>query len=280
MLVVFVGLAELTLSLGAAAVFGWARALTKKLELHSRGDAVPSGAAELVGAIDAAVPPYLARVDQGALIYPACKRKLTDPDSDIRAVWAHTRLEAVRYLTMVPGRQIGLLIEPARQLEMFEAFLRKQPHENTVIDFTGVPADDLVLAIIAGLNWLNHCALLAGVDHTRFLGTLRNFRKMVVVGQQWWSLEGAEARCTEMLRTNEKPPLMLYLVWQNYTMLSKEVASATLFGPSTERTIARRKKMLEAEFAERPIELEAALAELKETLSRFDAAQEPDGLLG
>jgi hypothetical protein len=244
------------------------------------GEVDPSGAAELVGVIDAAVPAYLERVDQGALVYPACERKPTDLESDIRSVWAHTRLEAVRYLTMVPGRQIGLLIEPARQLEMFDTFLRKQPHENTVIDFTGVPADDLVLAIIAGLNWLNHCALLAGVDHTRFSGTLRNFRRMAAVGQQWWSLEGAEARCDEMLRIKQKPPVMLYLVWQNYTMLSKEVASATMFGPSTERTIARRQKMLEQEFAEHPTELDAALTELREAMSRFDAAQEPDDLLG
>jgi hypothetical protein len=261
-------------------VFGWARARTKKLELHAGDNVDPSSAAELVGLIDAAVPSYLERVDQGALVYPACMRKLTDVDSDIRSVWAHTRLEAVRYLTMVPSRQIGLLIEPGRQVEMFETFLRKQPHDKTVIDFTGVPADDFVLAIIAGMNWLNHCALMAGVDHTRFSGTLRNFRRMAAVGQQWWSLEGAEARCAEMLRTKEKPPLMLYLVWQNYTMLSKEVASATMFGPSTERTIATRKKILEEELAEHPTELAAALTELKETMSRFDAAQEPDNLLG
>jgi hypothetical protein len=143
-----------------------------------------------------------------------------------------------------------------------------------------VPADDLVLAIIAGLNWLNHCALLAGVDHTRFSGTLRNFRRMAAVGQQWWSLEGAEARCAEMLRIREKPPLMLYLVWQSYTMLSKEVASATMFGPSIQRTIARRQEMLEEKFAEHPARLEVAITELTEAMSRFDAAREPDDLLG
>ena len=258
-------------------MFGWAR--TKKLEPHA-GEVDLSGAAEFVGVIDAAVRAYLAKVDQGALVYPACKRQITDLDSDIRSIWAHTRLEAVRYLTMVPGRQIGLLIEPARQIEMFETFLGKQPHGETVIDFTGVPADDLVLAIIAGLNWLNHCALLAGVDHTRFSGTLRNFRRMAAVGQQWWSLEGAEARCAEMLKAREKPPLMLYLVWQNFTMLSKEVASATMFGSSIQRTIARRQEMLEEEFAEHPARLGAAITELTEAVSHFDAAQEPDDLLG
>jgi hypothetical protein len=267
---------------GAGAVFEWARAQAKKKQEYAAGgvDVDNSGAADLVGVIDASMRPYLERVDQGALVYPACKRKRADQESDIRSVWVHTRLEAARYLTMVPGRQIGLLMEPARQLEIFGTFLRRQPHEKTVIDFTGVPADDLVLAIIAGLNWLNHCALLASVDRARFSGTLRNFRRMVEVGQQWWSLEGAEARCAEMLGTKKEPPLMLYLVWKNYTVLSKEVASATMFGSSTERAVARRQKMLKEALAEHPIELDKALAELKETMSRFDAAQEPDDLLG
>jgi hypothetical protein len=163
---------------------------------------------------------------------------------------------------------------------MFEAFLRMPPHENTVIEFTGVPADDLVLAIIAGLNWLNRCALLAHVDRTRFSGTLRHFRKLAVAGQQWWALEGAERRCVEMLKTEETPPLMLYLVWRSYTALSKEVASASFFGPSTERTIERRQKMLQGEFVADPVQLEAALIELKETMASFEVAREPDDLLG
>ena len=193
---------------------------------------------------------------------------------------AHSRLGAVRYLTMVPGRRTELLIEPGRQPEMFEAFLRRQPHEDTVVDFTGVAADDLALAIIAGLNWINHCALAAGVDRSTFSGTHRNFRRLVSTGQRWWSLDGAQARAAGMLLTNKKPPLMLNLVWQSYTVLSKEIASATMFGPSIERTIAARQKMLQEEFAGRPVEFEAALFDLKEAMSRFDAAQEPDDLLG
>ena len=257
-------------------MFGWARAKKQ----NDAADAVDySGATELVGAIDAALP-YLEKTDQGTLVYPACKRKRTDLESDVRSIWAHTRLEAARYLTMVPARQTGLLIEPARQGEMFNTFLRRQPHDRIVIDFTGVPADDLVLAIIAGLNWLNHCALLAGADYTKFSGTQRNFRRAVAVGQQWWSLEGAQARCAEMIRTRERPPLMLHLVWQTYTILSKEIASATMFGPSVERIVARRQAMLEEEFAERPVELDAVLAELRGAMSRFDAAREPNDLLG
>jgi hypothetical protein len=38
------------------------------------------------------VPRYLDEVDQGKLIYPACKRTLSDVDGDVRSVWDHTRL--------------------------------------------------------------------------------------------------------------------------------------------------------------------------------------------
>lgn len=173
------------------------------------------------------VPRYIDDADQGKLVYPACKRTIVNAD-DARAVWGHTRLEAMRYLVMVPRREFELLAEPARQPEMLDAFLRQQPHENTVIDFTGSTMSDLALAVFAGFNWLSHCAVLTGVDRDRFSGPLHRFRKLVVLAQQWWTMEGAESRCRQMLAEGEKPPLMFYLVWTDYTRLAREVAAAGL----------------------------------------------------
>ena len=65
---------------------------------------------------------------------------------------------------MVPRREFELLAEPARQPEMLEAYLRQRPHEDIVIEFTGSTMGDLAIAIIAGFNWLNHCAVLAAAD--------------------------------------------------------------------------------------------------------------------
>ena len=55
------------------------------------------------------VPQYLADVDQGKLIYPACKRTLADAAGDVGSVWDHTRLEAMQYVIAVPGHEFGLL---------------------------------------------------------------------------------------------------------------------------------------------------------------------------
>src|SRR5260370_35254091 len=108
------------------------------------------------------VPHYLDDVDQGRLIYPACKRTPSDAVGDIRSIWDHTRLEAVRYVSMVPRREFEPLADPARQPDVLEAYLRKRPHDDTLIEFTGSAMSDLAIAIIAGFNWLNHSAVLAG----------------------------------------------------------------------------------------------------------------------
>ena len=103
---------------------------------------------------------------------------------------------------------------------------------------------DLAIAIIAGFNWLNHCAVLAGADRDKFSGTLSNFRKVTGLARQWWAMEGAGERCSQMLAEGEKPPLMLYLIWTEYTRLAKEVAAAAFFGVSIERAIAGTARIL------------------------------------
>jgi hypothetical protein len=178
------------------------------------------------------VPRYLADIDQGRLIRPACKRSHSDADSEVALIWDHTRLEAMQYVMSVPGAQFGLLSGPARQSEMIEAYLLQRPHENTVIDFTGTTSANFAIAIVAGLNWLTHCAQLAGVPPAQQTGTIRNFRKLIELAERWWLTEGAIERCAQMLARMERPPLMLYLVWSEYTRLAKQITAATIFAAS------------------------------------------------
>ena len=220
-----------------------------------------AGPRALLEDLDRRVPQYLADTDQGKLIYPACKRTPSDADGDIGHLWDHTRLEAMRYVMLVPGRNFDLLHEPARQLEMIDAYLARPPHEETVIDFTAATTANFAIAIVAGLNWLIHCAQLAGVDPTQHYGTIRHFRRLVTVAQRWWLSEGAVERCAQMLANGEQPPLMLYLIWSEYTRLSKSIAAAAIFGPSINRS-------------EKLVALPADL------MARFETAQDPKDLLG
>ena len=207
------------------------------------------------------VPQYLDDADRGKLIYPACKRTLSDADGDVRSVWDHTRLEAMRYVMMVPGRDFELLIEPSRQLEMLDAYLVQRPHGETVVDFTGSAAPDFAIAILAGLNWLSHCSAVARVHSSKQSGTLNNFRKVVTVAQQWWLTQGASERCAQLLAEGNRPPLMFYLIWIEYTRLSKVIAAAAIFGSSIDRS-------------------PQLIALPSDLIPRFEAASDPNELLG
>jgi hypothetical protein len=215
-------------------MFGWMK--PKDLSAPAAltlGDLVEPTA--MLSALELSVREYLKQTDEGLLVYPAAKRRLNDADGNIRAVWEHTRLEACRYVIMVPRPDIELLIGPARQAEMIDAFLRQKPHEETVVDFNGVPAEDYSLAIGAGLNWLGHCAILTRVPPEKFKRTRRDFRHLVVLAQQWWRLDGAEARYHQVLANHDFPPLMFYLVWKTFTRLAKEIAIASICGSSLDR---------------------------------------------
>jgi hypothetical protein len=254
--------------------FGW------QLPKDRAHKATAFGPQALLQDLDKRVPQYLDDVDQGRLIYPACKRTRSDGGGDVSSIWDHTRLEAMRYVMVVPRREFELLGEPARQPELLDAYLRQRPHDDTVIEFTGATMADLAIAIVAGFNWLNHCAGLVEVNRERFSGTLGSFRKIVVLAQQWWTMEGADARYSQMLAEQKIPPLALYLVWLEYTRLAKEIASAASFGPSIDRAIEKRREILAKEFTDRPTELGAALDELRETMAGFENARDPSDLSG
>jgi hypothetical protein len=187
----------------------------------------PRGPEAVLAELDKRVPHYIDAADQGRLVYPAGKQTVSNA-GDVRAIWDHTRLEAVRYVMMVPGRGFELLGDPSGQSELLNAFLRQPPHEDTVIDFTGSATSDIAIAVFAGFNWLNHCAVLTGAERDKFSGTLHHFRKLVILAQQWWAMEGAGPRCRQMLAEGQKPPLMFYLIWTDYTRLAKEVAAGAL----------------------------------------------------
>jgi hypothetical protein len=205
------------------------------------------------------VPRYIDDVDQGKLIYPACKRALSDVDGDVCSIWDHTRLEAMRYVTMVPKPEFELLTGADRQIEMMNAYLLQRPHDETVIDFTGTATTDFAIAILAGLNWLTHCAKLAGVHPSKQSGTIRNFRQIVALAHRWWLTEGAGERCSQLLANAEQPPLMLYLIWSDYTRLAKNIAAATVFGSSIDRAtklvVLPADLILRFEAAQDPLEL-------------------------
>jgi hypothetical protein len=227
--------------------------------------------------LDQMVFQYLEKVDRRDLVYPACERTPEDVAGDIRAIWEHTRLEAARYLTLIPGRDEALLVDPSRQPDILDALLRLRAHDEVVVDFTPSSTKNVAIAIIAGLNWLYNCAGIAKVDRKAFSGMHRNFRKIVSLAQKWWTTEGAVARYTELLAAGERPPLLLSLVWMEYTRLAKKVAYAAVIGPILTQT-AERPGSVRGGVAQRD-RLGPVLQDLEVRMKRFEAAIDPENFV-
>ncbi|KRR01048.1 hypothetical protein CQ12_27445 [Bradyrhizobium jicamae] len=94
-----------------------------------------------------------------------------------------------------------------------------------MIEFSGNTMNDLAISVVAGFNWLNHCASLAGADRRQFSGMLNHFRKVATSAQKWWKMDGAKERHAQMLQAGQEPPLFLNLVWADYGRLAGEVAA-------------------------------------------------------
>ncbi len=158
----------------------------------------------------------------------------------LRAIWEHTRLEAMRYVPMVPRKGAALLADPSRQAEMIDAFLRQRAHDNTIVDFTGTAIEDYGIAIYAALNWLNHCGSIVNADPQKFSGTLRSSARS-------WSSPGSGGRSTaprtaagQMLEARERPPLVFFLLWAECTNLAREIALAARVARRRPTTALRR----------------------------------------
>jgi len=191
-----------------------------------KGPATQDASHALIADIEKRGRQYLDEADNGKWVYPACKRTSSDAGADRNSVCDHTRLEAFRYLLTAPRDEFRLLAEPGSQPAILDGYLRQLPHDETVIEFTGNTMSDLAIAVIAGFNWLNHCAGLAGADRRTLSGTLNHFRRVAMSAQKWWEMEGARERYTQLLQAQQEPPLFLYLVWADYGRLANEIAAA------------------------------------------------------
>jgi hypothetical protein len=213
-------------------LFGWSRlGLLSKARLCEKlatGGSVDPNA--ILDHVRSRMPGYLDDVDQGRLVYPACRRATGDSYGDIQSVWEHTRLEAMRYLMLVPGADFKFLVASDYQVQMMSAYLRQRAHADTVVDYTGDATADFAIAVIAGLNWLTHCAKVAGVPPNAQTRAISNFRRLIVLADHWWSAEGAIQRSRQLPALEMPAPVMIYLVWSEYTRLSKQIAGAAILG--------------------------------------------------
>ena len=169
---------------------------------------------------------YVDDVDNGKLISPACKRTASDAGHDQAAIADHTRLEAFRYLLRCRAKNFACSPSRMQQAALLDGYLRQLPHEDMVIEFTGVTHADLAIAIIAGFNWLVHCAVSLAPRPISFTARCATSAGSPPPRKNGGPPTAQRSAMREMLQAQQEPPLFLNLVWADYSRMAEEIAAA------------------------------------------------------
>ena len=82
-----------------------------------------------------------------------------------------------------------------------------------------------------------------------------------------------------MLADREFPPLVIYLMWLEYTRLAKKVAEAAILGSSIDKSDKGLRETLARRLSDQPGQQFATLETLDDARNLFEKAQEPNDLL-
>ena len=81
-----------------------------------------------------------------------------------------------------------------------------------------------------------------------------------------------------MLADREFPPLVIYLMWLEYTRLAKEVAAAAILGSSIDKSTNGLRETLARRLSDQPSQPLVTLETLDDARSLLNKAHEPNDL--
>jgi hypothetical protein len=233
----------------------------------------------LIATITRDVPKYLMEVRSGRYKAPACTRRPREPRGNVHDIWEDTRLEAFAPLLNHVGSNVMTLGRSARQRELFHAFRHDRPHLKYPDVATGEEVHDTVQAVFQCLIYLRDQCLKAKTSYNVYAGALETFEKDCVAAYDWWQKEGAGPTADLPLVHDERPPLMIYILWRETTRLAKEIATASIYGLSLEYASAKGVQWAGEKFRDDPKSADELIDEIKALFGCLSAANEPDNLL-
>jgi hypothetical protein len=57
-----------------------------------------------------------------------------------------------------------------------------------------------------------------------------HFERRIAEARAWWQEKDAGSRCYRLLSNRERPPLLVYILWEEVTIAAKEIAFAHTYG--------------------------------------------------
>jgi hypothetical protein len=232
----------------------------------------------LTAAITRNVPKYLMDVKLGRCRAPACARRPGEPRGNVHDIWEDTRSEALVPLLNHGGSNTLALCRPARQRELFHAFIHDRPHLKFPDVPTGEEVPDTIQAVSQCLTYLRDQCLKAKTSYNVYVGALEGFEKECATANDWWQKQSDGPTADLPLLHDARPPLMIYILWRETTRLAKEIATASIYGPSLEKALVKGVRWAEEKFRDDPKAAKELIGEIKALFERLRASNEPDDL--
>jgi hypothetical protein len=216
---------------------------------------------------------YKRSAQSDAFRTPACHRRQGEARGSLRDIWEDTRIEAMQRLLEHGSVRIDALASAGTQpillgaLKEFDGPLDQPPAA------MGVPLLDTVTAPFCAIGYLREKCVELGVPDdipAKALSSFMNRCDFVAVWQE-------NAQLYPLTFADGSLPTMFSILWDEISLLAKDIAVVSVFGSPLETAIQRDIQRIRVQYAQHP-KLEECCDNLMNQEARIRTAIEPADL--
>jgi hypothetical protein len=135
---------------------------------------------------------------------------------------------------------------------------------------------DTIQAVWQCITYVHQTAFDVGARIDVMDGIVPHFEQRIRDARAWWQEKDAGARCYNLLTNRDRPPLLIYILWEEVTIAAKEIAFAHTYGSNWQAGLLGDIEYLCTQAPTQAAELRRQHANM---VDRMRAAVEPDDLI-
>ena len=216
---------------------------------------------------------YKRSAESNAFRTPACHRRQGEVRGSLRDIWEDTRIEAMQRLLEHGSVKIGALASAGPQPILFGALKQLDSPLEQPYAATGEPLLDTVTAPFCAIGYLREKCVELGVPDDIPAKALRSFMDRCDFVAVWQE----NAQLYPLTFADGSLPTMFSILWDEISLLAKDIAVISVFGSPLETAIQRDIQRIRVQYAQHP-KLEECCNNLVNQEARIRTAISPDDL--
>jgi hypothetical protein len=216
---------------------------------------------------------YKRSAQSNAFRTPACHRRQGEARGSLRDIWEDTRLEAMQRLLDHGSVRIDALASAGPQPILLGALKQMDRHTDQPPAATGEPLLDTVTAPFCAIGYLRKKCVELGVADDIPAKALSSFMSRCDFVAVWQE----NPQLYPLTFADGSLPTMFSILWDEISLLAKDIAVISVFGSPLETAIQRDIQRIRVQYAQHP-KLEECCDNLVNQKARVRTAIEPADL--